>query len=1426
MKNYTLRSLYLTMLVVLFAATPRNVQAQCATTTVPGVPASLTLTSTWQTLTTQSGRYYTFSATAGCVYTFSHCQGGGNAPAGFNQALTITDGANVIVGPTVGPFCVTGGSEIVWTCPTTGTYRVHHEKFPCGTGGPVQTAVMAYKAECPCAPGVALATPNSVCFGANTVLTLSGQSAGATFQWQESDDNVIFTNIPTATVSPYTYGPLSATKFFRAVVTCTGVGNTVGTVNTAAVQVTVNQLPAVNWTGQVAPNCCNDVPFILNNALPANGVYSGAGVTLTGPNQYTFTPSAVCGTTANITYTVTDGNNCSGSVTLPYVVNDTTPVTFGLIPDYCFGNCGSFALTQATPAGGTYGDFTPNNFVFNGNIIPCGADGPLPTVNYVSYTYLNNITGCLSHINQTVNINPTPNVTLAPAGPFCLNAPDVQLVGNPGGGVYTDPNFGNVTTTGLFSPATIGIHDIDYVWTDGNGCAGLAELPITVSAFPAITWALPYPVLCENSPVLNLNGYGQPGGGTYSSNDCGTCVTANQFNPAGQSANSPIDIIYTVTSGGCTSQDSQTITVLQPPVVTFVNGPVPAVCLNSAPFSLTPYVTPAGGTWSSVPNNGSVNTGTGMFTPSIAGTYTITYTFVQGTCQNTTTFQVVVNPLPNVNLPAALTTHCITAPDVILTNVGTTNPPGGTRVYSGPGVSFNGTDWVFDPSIGSTSVPDTFLITLTYTDPNGCSNFDTASIFTTPQALVNFPPLADVCDNGADVLLQATPAGGTFSGSFVTGGAPQYFQPGPAPVGNYWITYIGPALGGCPDTGFQNIIVKPITGPITVCSSVNPTTCGATNGSFCICGLAANTTYVLTYLRNGVLQGPFTVTSNGSGQYCRMNLNAAAYTQITMALNGCPQLNNNVFVTLVDPNAPPAPTAGSNSPLCQFSTLQLTATTSVINGSFNWAGPNSFFSNQQNPSILNVQPIASGPYTVTVTNNQNCTSLPGTVNVVVNPAPNLTVGSNSPVCAGSTLNLTAGSTTPGTTFQWTGPGGFFSILANPTIANTTPANAGWYYVMATGTNSCTRTDSVLVVIGTVTPTTPTADGPSPICSGTTLNLTATNSTGGSVYSWTGPGGWTANTQNPSRANIQLVDEGNYVVMAILNGCQSATSSVFIDVVQSLTPTITITPNPDDTVCFGTNIEFTSVITDGGTSPIYQWYINGVPVIGAIDSFWGSPYLTDLDTVTAVLTNSTSCTTASSDTSNKVTIHMSPNTIPTVDITSNPLVYVAGAPMDFTATVLNGGTNPTYQWFLNGTILPGETNMVFSSSTLTDQDILTVLVTSNAPCAIPDTASDFWNALINVSVTAGGKVVENMQLFPNPNNGTFILSGNFNGMTGVKDAKIEALNTVGQVVYKDNAQVVNGKLEKQMKMADVAAGVYMLRITADGRTVQMKFVVNK
>lgn len=72
------------------------------------------------------------------------------------------------------------------------------------------------------------------------------------------------------------------------------------------------------------------------------------------------------------------------------------------------------------------------------------------------------------------------------------------------------------------------------------------------------------------------------------------------------------------------------------------------------------------------------------------------------------------------------------------------------------------------------------------------------------------------------------------------------------------------------------------------------------------------------------------------------------------------------------------------------------------------------------------------------------------------------VSSNSPVCIGSTISLNASG---GTIYSWTGPNGFTSSLANPTIPTASTAANGEYFCTISGTDGCDDTKSVVVVVG-------------------------------------------------------------------------------------------------------------------------------------------------------------------------------------------------------------------------------------------------------------------------------------------------------------------------------------------------------------------------
>src|SRR5690606_15987569 len=65
----------------------------------------------------------------------------------------------------------------------------------------------------------------------------------------------------------------------------------------------------------------------------------------------------------------------------------------------------------------------------------------------------------------------------------------------------------------------------------------------------------------------------------------------------------------------------------------------------------------------------------------------------------------------------------------------------------------------------------------------------------------------------------------------------------------------------------------------------------------------------------------------------------------------------------------------------------------------------------------------------------------------------------------------------------------------------------------------------------------------------------------------------------------------------------------------------------------------------------------------------------------------------------------------VTSTASAREICAGAAVTFTATPVNGGSAPTYQWYVNGAPEAGATDPTFTSTTLSDEDIVTVEMTA-------------------------------------------------------------------------------------------------------------------
>ncbi|MCG8323772.1 MAG: hypothetical protein MI921_30050, partial [Cytophagales bacterium] len=312
---------------------------------------------------------------------------------------------------------------------------------------------------------------------------------------------------------------------------------------------------------------------------------------------------------------VTDANGCTASLN-NMVVEDSPVATLSGDATICEGE--NTNLTVIISGGTGPFNITIDNGV--GTINGYNSGDPILVSPGANTTYnllgpLTDANGCEASLNgsATVTVNPLPDATITPAGPFCEDAAPVNLVAATPGGTWSGPGITD-GVNGTFDPSVAGSasspHTITYEITDGNGCIGTDTEDIVVNAVPdaTITPAGPF---CEDAAPVNL--VAATPGGTWS----GPGITdgANgTFDPSvAGSALSPHTITYEINDGnGCIDTDTEAIVVNALPDATIT--PAGPFCEDAAPVNLV-AATP-GGTWSGPGITDGVN---GTFDPSVAG---------------------------------------------------------------------------------------------------------------------------------------------------------------------------------------------------------------------------------------------------------------------------------------------------------------------------------------------------------------------------------------------------------------------------------------------------------------------------------------------------------------------------------------------------------------------------------------------------------------------------------------------------------------------------------------------------------------------------------------------------------------------------------------------------------------------------------------
>ncbi|MEI6899385.1 MAG: FISUMP domain-containing protein, partial [Bacteroidota bacterium] len=400
----------------------------------------------------------------------------------------------------------------------------------------------------------------------------------------------------------------------------------------------------------------------------------------------------------------------------------------------------------------------------------------------------------------------------------------------------------------------------------------------------------------------------------------------------------------------------------------------------------------------------------------------------------------------------------------------------------------------------------------------------------------------------------------------------------------------------------------------------------------------------------------------------------------------------------------------------------------------------------------------TGNYKVNVSNAASCTGT-DTLIVTISDTPQVTNDTLiKSICSGESTNISLISNISGTIFHWTttltsGNISGFSpdsgLVINQTLVNHLATSGIVTYHITPKVGSCNGSPvdfAVTINPGDSAKVSITASANN-ICAGTSVTFTATPTNPGTtpVYQWK-VNGVVAGTNSPTFIYAPLNgDQVTCVLTTSITVCISnnpATSNTITMIVNPNLPvSVSVSPiaNP---VCAGTTGTFTAAPTHGGTTPAFQWKVNGV-IVGTNSNTYSYIPLNN-DAITCTLTSSETCTSGNPAISNQVTMAVNPNLPVSISISASSNPFCIGGSVTFTATPIHGGTTPSFQWKVNG-LNAGTNSSTFSYNPISG-DVVTCILASSDLCVTVNPATSNTITLIgNLGLPAGVTITAS----PNP-----------------------------------------------------------------------------
>jgi hypothetical protein len=261
---------------------------------------------------------------------------------------------------------------------------------------------------------------------------------------------------------------------------------------------------------------------------------------------------------------------------------------------------------------------------------------------------------------------------------------------------------------------------------------------------------------------------------------------------------------------------------------------------------------------------------------------------------------------------------------------------------------------------------------------------------------------------------------------------------------------------------------------------------------------------------------------------------------------------------------------------------------------------------------------------------------------------------------------------------------------------------------------------------------------------------------------------------------------------VSTSCNSARTPV-VGVINGTTGSAGINSTASDvSICEGTTVNFNASPTNGGSTPAYQWQVNGINA-GTNSPSFSTSTLNNGDVVTVIMTSSDPCVSPATATSSPITVTVFTNP-------SAPVVTWPGT--DLSSTSPSGN-----QWYFNGTLIPGATG---STYTPTANGNYFVIVTDVNGCS-----SDTSNVFNVTGLTVIDQEEQGFVFYPNPASNKFVVETEISGYY-----TIQLIDQLGQKVI----QVYTNRTNEVISVQELPQGIYFVMINSEKGSMSRKLMV--